>query len=399
MRIGMIADAYRPVVSGVTNYIYLNKSVLEANGHQVYVFTFGEGEYKDDEPNIIRSPGLPLVDSGYYLSLSYKREARKLLYTMDVVHVHHPFFGGSLALRYCRPRGIPIIFTNHTRYDLYAQFYLPVLPDIISETMLQAYMPSFCRACDLTIAPSEGLRQILVKMGVDVPIEVVPNGVNLQPFSQPTTIKDRKEFNYTSENIILIYVGRLGPEKNLSFLLRSFAGTSQALDHVRLLLIGGGPERDNLENQARNMGIESKVIFTGMIPYEELPGYLGIADAFVTASVSEVHPLSVIEAMASGLPVLGIISPGVGDTIQDGTTGFLAIDDLAAFTAKMVRLVSDHDLRKKMGAAAKEAAKTFDIQLTSHLMEEQYQKVVQNTSLRKSGLRASITRLFDNWRP
>jgi len=164
-------------------------------------------------------------------------------------------------------------------------------------------------------------------------------------------------------------------------------------------LVGGGPERDNLENQARNMGIESKVIFTGMVPYDELPGYLGIADAFVTASVSEVHPLSVIEAMASGLPILGINSPGVGDTIQDGTTGFLAIDDLASFTAKMVLLVSEHNLRKKMGAAAKEAAKTFDIKLTSHLMEERYQRVVQNTSLRKSGLRASITRLFDNWRP
>jgi 1,2-diacylglycerol 3-alpha-glucosyltransferase len=399
MRIGMIADAYRPVVSGVTNYVFLNKRLLEANGHQVYVFTFGESEYKDDEPNIIRSPGLPLVDTGYYLSLNFKREARKLLYTMDVVHVHHPFFGGSLALRYCRPRGIPIIFTNHTRYDLYAQFYLPGVPDIISETMLQAYMPSFCRACDLIIAPSEGLRQILIKMGVDAPIEVVPNGVNLEPFSNPTIIKDRAEFNFTSEHILLVYVGRLGPEKNLPFLLRSFAVTSQALDHVRLLLIGGGPERDNLEDQVRNMGIEPKVFFTGMVPYEELPGYLAMADSFVTASVSEVHPLSVIEAMASGLPVLGINSPGVSDTIEDGSTGFLATDDLAAFTAKMVRMVSEHDLRKSMGIKAKEASKTYDIQRTSHLMEERYRRMVQNTSGRKSGLRASITRFFDTWRP
>ena len=70
------------------------------------------------------------------ISLRYKRHANKLLSSMDVVHVNHPFLSGSLALRYCRPRGIPIIFTNHTRYDLYAQAYLPVMPDVVGNAAL-----------------------------------------------------------------------------------------------------------------------------------------------------------------------------------------------------------------------------------------------------------------------
>jgi glycosyltransferase involved in cell wall biosynthesis len=144
MRIGMMADVYKPHVSGITNYIALNKKHLEDMGHQVYVFTFGDEDYPDDEPNVIRSTGLPIMDTGYYISLRYGHQARRLLRTMDVVHVNHPFLSGSLALRYCKPRSIPIIYTNHTRYDLYAQAYLPVLPDIVGETSLKAYLPAFC---------------------------------------------------------------------------------------------------------------------------------------------------------------------------------------------------------------------------------------------------------------
>ena len=398
MRIGMLADIYKPHVSGVTNYIDLNKTYLEKAGHEVFIFTFGDENYPDREDHVIRSQGLPVIDTGLYLSLSYKKQARQLLYSMDVVHVHHPFISGTLALRYCRPRGIPIIFTNHTRYDLYTQAYIPILPDIVGETIIQAYLPQFCGSCDLVIAPSEGLRQVLLRLGVDAPMEVVPNGVNLEPFSKLTRLKDRSALGFNSDQVVLAYVGRLGPEKNLPFLLRSFAGTAAAFDSVRLLLIGDGPERDNLQDLVHNMGIDQKVHFAGMIPYEELPGYLAYADGFVTASVTEVHPLSVIEAMAAGLPVLGIDSPGVGDTIEDGVTGFLASDDLAAFTAKMVRLVMDRDLRLRLGEQACQAAKSYDINRTTQLMLERYTRVIVGSAEHKKTLRARFTHFLDSWR-
>ncbi len=110
MRIGMMADTYKPYVSGVTNYIDLNKRYLEYDGHEVYVFTFSEPDHEDEDERIIRSPGLPLADTGFFLSLKYSREAKNLLQSMDVVHVHHPFLSGRLALHYCRPDGIPDYF-------------------------------------------------------------------------------------------------------------------------------------------------------------------------------------------------------------------------------------------------------------------------------------------------
>jgi glycosyltransferase involved in cell wall biosynthesis len=314
---------------------------------------------------------------------------------MDLVHVHHPFTSGRLAIRYCNPRGIPIVFTNHTRYDLYAQAYLPMVPDALGDAFLRAYMPSFCKACDLVIAPSAGLKDILVHLGVDTSIEVIPNGVDIKPFGNVEQPIPRQQFGFTGDDILLTYMGRLGVEKNLPFLLRSFAGIANAYENVGLLVIGGGSELENLEEYVRLMDLADRVHFTGMVPYDDLPAYMAAADAFVTASVSEVHPLSVIEALASGLPVVGIQSPGVGDTIQDGVTGYLAPEeDLAAFTAKLSRIITDSENRKKMAHQAKQAAKMYSIENTTDVILERYQEIWEKYAGRKRGIISRILQPF-----
>ena len=113
MKIGMLVDRYKPYISGVTNCVSLNKQYLEKAGHEVYIFTFGDENYHDDEENIIRSHGLPLIDTGFSFNVRFGKKARRIMSTLDIAHVHHPFLSGSLALRFFRPRNIPIVFTNH----------------------------------------------------------------------------------------------------------------------------------------------------------------------------------------------------------------------------------------------------------------------------------------------
>jgi 1,2-diacylglycerol 3-alpha-glucosyltransferase len=398
MRIGMVSNNYKPYISGVTNVISLTKEFLEKAGHEVFVFTFGDGDTKDDEPNIIRSPGFPFVKTGYYLNLTFNKASRHLLYTMDIVHGHHPFLSGPLAIQYCKPRNIPILFTNHTRYDLYVSAYVPFLPDAIGEAAMHAYLPNFYRSCNLVIAPSKGVRDVLKNLGVDAPIQVIPNGVDLVPFQKPTTTQDRSLFNISVEKVLLIYIGRLGPEKNLNFLLRAFSGTAQAIQNIHLMVVGDGPERENLIALVHQMGLSERVTFTGSIPYPNVPGYLHMADAFITASVTEVHPLSIIEAMAAGLPVLGISSPGVGDTITDGSNGFLSEHEIASFTAKMVRLVTDHNLRRSMGVQAQQDSQQYDIRITTQSLLSVYKHLVNSTKVLKRSFRTRLTRFIDNWR-
>ena len=396
MRIGMMVDSYKPYTSGITNYVEVNKHYLELAGHEVFVFTFGDLEYEDGEPRVIRSRGVPLADTGFYLSTRYSRAAKQLLQTMDIVHVQHPFLSGRLALRYCRLLHIPIVYTNHTRYDLYAQAYLPMMPEEMSQGLLQAYMPSFCSAVQLVIAPSAGMEKVLRQLNVDGKIEVVPNGVDLKSFIEVKPLS-RAEFGYKKNDILLVYAGRIALEKNIPFLLKSFAGIAHALPNAQLLLIGSGvqPYEEEIRTLISEMKLGQRVRLTGKIAYDKLPAYLAMCDIFVTASVTEVHPLSVIEAMGAGLPVMGIDSVGVGDTVVDGVTGLLSTHDLSAFTAKLTRLCLDLNLRAQMGDSARKASATYSIERTTNILLKHYEKLVNDALPRKSSWSIRLRKLLE----
>jgi len=374
-------------VSGVTNHVDLHKRALEGAGHEVYVFTFGDEDYQDDEPRVFRSPGVALSDTGFYLSLRYKTSHKKLLQTMDVVHVHHPFLSGRLALNYCRSARIPIVFTNHSRYDLLAQAYLPLMPDEVSHGLLQAYMPDFCEAVDLVISPSEGMAKILRELEVKGHIEVIPNGVDLHKFHDAKPFP-RSEFGFTDQDILLIYAGRISPEKNINFLLQSFAGIAQAIPNVYLLIIGGGKKQfeEELQEFIVQLGIASRVHSTGVIPYDEIPSYLAMCDIFVTTSVAETFGMSTAEAMGAGLPIMAIDSTGISDIVEDGKTGFLSTEDIAAFTAKLTYLCLHPNLRRDMGLAASEASKQYDIERTTDILLKNYTRLMHNTRPLKRSL-------------
>ena len=240
---------------------------------------------------------------------------------------------------------------------------------------------------------------MLQRVGVTAQIEVVPNGVDIEPFRGDVLPMDRTDFGFDDDAVVLVYAGRLGPEKNLPFLLRAFNGAAQAYQNLCLLIVGEGPERDNLEDRVRHMPITDRVHFTGFVNYEKIPNYLATADIFVTASVTEVHPLSVIEAMGAGLPVLGIESPGVADTVNDGEDGFIVPEeDLAAFTAKMVRLGTDAELRKKMSNQAAKTSELYDYRRTTQLMFELYEDVIKNTTRQRRNIRARWIRFWDQLR-
>jgi glycosyltransferase involved in cell wall biosynthesis len=397
MRIGMMVDVYKPHVSGITNYVSLNKQFLERAGHEVFIFTFGDLDFPDEETNVIRSPGLPVVDTGYYLNFRYSRKAKALLQTMDLVHVNHPFLSGRLALHYCRKLHIPIVFTNHTRYDLYAQAYIPMLPEEISASFLRSYMPPFCDAVDLVVSPSPGMADVLRRLGVTSPMEIIPNGVALERYKQPCN-DCRASFGFSATDILLVFSGRLGPEKGLDFLVNAFNGVAEAVDNTHLLIIGGGPEEENLKKLTSGIGLADRVHFYGMVDYDLIPQYLKMGDIYVTASVTEVLPLSVIEAMASGLPAMGIHSVGVGDVIESGQTGFLSTLSQAAFAAKLTHLCLDSSLRRKMGQAARKASEKYAIEHTVKIILAHYERLAQTALPQRHSLGSRIRILWEKLR-
>jgi 1,2-diacylglycerol 3-alpha-glucosyltransferase len=198
----------------------------------------------------------------------------------------------------------------------------------------------------------------------------------------------RAEFGFSDKDILLVYAGRIAQEKNLEFLFKAFAGVSRVVPNVYLLIIGSG-QKDYMEEITAlpvELEVQDRIRFTGMIPYDKLPSYLAMCDIFITASVTEVHPLSVIEAMGTGLPIMGVESPGVGDTVVDGESGLLSKEDLASFTAKLTYLCLNKDLHRKYGEAARKASGQYSIERTTGIMLEHYTRLAQGPRRKKQKL-------------
>ncbi len=376
MRIGMFADMYKPHLSGVTNYIDLYKRRFEALGHEVWVFTFGNTEYEDTEPNVVRSPAIPWGDTGWQMGLVLSAEAKRVIPTLDIAHVHHPFVSGRVALERCGEAGVPIVFTNHTRYDLYSDTYAWFVPKSMRYAYIKHYLSEFADDIDLVISPSPGIQEWLREFGITDSAVLLSNCVDTEPFRHPAAPLDHARYGFADDSVVFCYLGRVSEEKNMGLLVRAFIETADAHENACLLVLGDGTARAASEKAIAAAGLADRAHFAGLTPYAEVPNHLAAADVFVTASVSEVHPLVVMEAFAAGLPAVGITSPGVGDIVEDGVTGFLTAEDEHAFAARMGELAANGALRARMAAAAGQTAARYDIRIMAEEMLGHYRSLI-----------------------
>ncbi|RIK18114.1 MAG: hypothetical protein DCC51_11325 [Anaerolineae bacterium] len=337
MRVGMVSATYDPsVVNGAVRMVTLYKERLEALGHEVTIFTLGEAEESDREARIVRSPGLRLGSYGYYLSMGYTREAQALLGRMDIVHCHHLMMSVEMAHRYVN---CPIVYTNHTRYDLYTGTYTP-LPQPAADAIMRQVWPEFTDLADVVIVPSESVRRVLLEFGVRARIVVIENGIVLEPFLRPRQPRAKADFDLPESARLLVYVGRLAEEKNLDVLLRQFAVARQLIPELCLVVIGKGPQEAELRGIAGELG-----------------------------------PLTVIEAMAAGKPVAAVRSPGILDSVESGVTGYLT-NTPEGLDAAIVALMSDPARTQAMGSAARQASMRYDIDLTVDKTVKLYEELL-----------------------
>jgi glycosyltransferase involved in cell wall biosynthesis len=385
MRIGMFVDMYLPHVSGVTNHIRLYRAELERQGHEVTVFTYGNTDYRDLEPRVIRSPALPYGSTGWNVPVMLSREAEDALDHLDIAHAHHPFASCLAALR-CRSRtGAPVVFTNHTRYDLYSDTYAAWIPAPIRYEGIKRYLAWLSERVNLTISPSAQLAGWLLECGVN-PDKLIsmPNAIDTCAFARPAASSDRSRLGLPDDAFAVCYVGRLAREKNVALLLEAFARAAVRDSRLVLVLVGDGPARGECERIASAAGIVDRVRFLGLTPYETVPGILHECDVFATASVSEMYPLVVVEACAAGLPVLGVESPGVSEIVTHDTSGLLCSADPQEFAEQILRAASEPGLMARLRTGAADVALTHDITPSTARLIESYERLLASAALRSA---------------
>jgi glycosyltransferase involved in cell wall biosynthesis len=209
---------------------------------------------------------------------------------------------------------------------------------------------------------------------------LIPNGVSIDAFSPDREVRQRvrRELEVEPQTLVFVHVGRFAAVKNHEMLVAAFAQlVGQQPLPTELWLVGDGELRETVQHQVRALGIESRVRFLGV--RSDIPDLLRAADVFVFPSRWEGNPLSVMEAMAAGLPVVATAVGGVPELVEDGASGILVPnEDLHGLVAAMQRMAQNPDLREQMGHAARcRAVERFDIRQTVRAYEALYEEILQ----------------------
>lgn len=367
-RIAFFSNNYFPFISGVTISIERLAHGLRDRHHKVHIFAPDYPGFKQTETDCTRAKTLLAFGNKgeFRLTNPLQRNIRRSFsqFQPDLVHVHHPFWLGSVGLWLAKRHKKPIIYTYHTRLEMYAH-YVPLPGALFRNVISHLIVRRFCNKCDGVIVPTYSTEEYLRLNGVKSRICVQPSGVEFERFNQPHQISRqhlRAQLGIGHDEIVLISVSRLGREKNIKFLI-------DAIDHLRhsthrafrLILAGDGDDRRYLENRVQQKQLQDKVIFVGAISQEILPAYYQMADIFVFASKSETQGMVLLEAMSAGLPVVAIRSSGIDDVIINAHNGFKTLDDIEKWNEKLALLIEDGDMRTQFSQQAVDFARRHDI--------------------------------------
>lgn len=377
LSVAVFSDSAFPVLNGVSVSIDLLVKGLRAKGHSVHLFSTGVPGHKDKDPNTHRSHSLrtpfskdyPLAIPPFYRMLyDFRRQ------DFDLIHTHTPFTVGFVGLRWAESHELPIVATYHTNYDKYIH-YVPVAPKRFLRYKLAKHLNYYYNRVDQVITPGEASKRWLMRHSVKTPITIVPTGVQAPPMMDRS--RAREILRIPLADRVLLYAGRLAPEKNIDLLLRAVAAVMGEVRDVRLVLVGDGPARVALSRLARDLKVGDRVSFVGAVSREAVDNYYAAADLFVFASMTETQGLVVTEAMSHGLPVVVVQGGGACEHVIEGSNGFVSRNDVGEFSSLVVKCLSDEALSAILKDGAHTTARQFSVEATTDRVLDVYRQAME----------------------
>ena len=326
MKIAIFTDTYKPYVSGVTTHIGILKEGLEKKGHQVMITTVDPkvDEYIFED-NVLYCPGRAVKKIyGYGITnpLSFHRLDIIRDFDPDVIHIQTEFAIGMFGLWASRRLKKPVVYTLHTMYDDYTDYVFPHYADKLGKSIAHRYFHVIASRADEIIVPSKKAVTFLENCRVERDVNFIPNVAGISECHKEKAEEVKERLGLSSCEAVLCFAGRMGREKSVDVLLSYFSKLAERHPAVKLILVGGGPEEDNLRRYAEELGIADNVYFTGMIAHEDVVPYFYASDLYVTASTSEMNSISMLEGMSSGLMTLQRLDESNRYQIVSGTNGW-----------------------------------------------------------------------------
>ncbi len=299
MRIALFTETYLPHINGVVTHVKILRDGLVQLGHEVLVVTDDAGEWDD-----------------------YVEE-----FAPDIIHIHNEFGIGMSGLLCAKILRVPLVYTLHTMYDDYI-YYIAPKPFVKAATdVSHHYFKFIAKHSNALTGPSQKCQEYFRLTGLKKDVNVIPNAVEVDQFSPQEVPEEKKQelrekCGIREGSMVACFVGRLGREKSVDVLLEYWKAAVAPEDNIHLVVIGDGPVRPELAQQANALGISEMVTFTGRVEHADLPPYYALCDVYVTASLSDTNSISMLEGMCSGLPVLQRTDPLNADQVRDGKNGF-----------------------------------------------------------------------------
>lgn len=404
MKIVYAVDTYHPRINGVITCIDASLKYLCQRGHELHLIC--PGNYPEEKfiKNDSSQPFTIHRFSSHSLWFSSNKDERlinfweisrikKILKSInpDIIHCHTEFLIGRTARSFALKNNIPFIATAHTYYPDYVDSYFPWIPKSFSHWFMPKFFKSFYQTANIILTPTSEMAKVMQeKLNIHKEITVCFIGIDTNDFTGIDRENERKNSFYFGmfprwkKRKRLLFVGRLGPEKNVQFLLNAFKDILEQYSNLELIIVGSGSYLEEYQEYAAQNKLASNITFTGAIAHENLKEIYALGDIFTFPSVSETQGLVTLEALYSGLPVVAMNALGTKTVMHGGKGGFL-VDNKEEFIDKTLRLLTDDRLYLFKHKEAINHAKNLTFEKTGKILEESYQRAIKNSSsLKKS---------------
>jgi 1,2-diacylglycerol 3-alpha-glucosyltransferase len=355
-RVGIMTNTYPPMRNGVSIAVYGLEKALQKKGIEVFIACPAvEGVVYED--NILPLKGMELpkdISADLQLPAPYAKQVLSFFRAnkVDIVNTHDTIFGGIEGVFMARELDIPVVHTFHTMIENYNVVNFPAYLSVLRTCIKEVSNNS-----DLVITPSMKAYKYLLSVPVKTSICQIFNVSYLKEFEYTQT---RRFHGLTNpDDFVFLSFARLSPEKNLDLAISILAPIMKVNSKIKLIIAGEGPERGNLENHIKKLGLEKQVYLIGRYAPEELLSLREDTNAkvFLFTSYSENLPTNILEAMNLGLPVVSVNDSSVDYLIQDSVNGF--IDREENLTKICQKLIDQPDLLFELSNNARVAAENF----------------------------------------
>ena len=408
MKIAIFTETYPPYINGVATQSYMLKKMYEELGHEVLVVTVGSEKQRKTKlvDGVVYVPGILLKKLYKYrvaIPIGNMRKKFPINFKPDVIHIQNEFGIGEIGLEVAKKEHVPVVYTLHTEYDKFL-FYIGLKHFTeFSRNISAKYFTRFSKNATIITSMSAKAQAYIDRQKVDKKVVVLSNAVEYKKFlPTPERIAFREEFRkkygIADSTKLFVFVGRIGAEKNISELIDNFMYCDFPRDLARLVVIGGGPDLEDLRNKVASKGFEDRIYLLGPIEHTQIPKYLHAMDYYTTASLSEMHSLSMLEAMASGLFALVKHDAPNENQIISGKNGYQwdSKEDFKQVFSRVLNMSKEE--QEQLKANVLEYSKNNDFKKQAQELIKIYERAIsinnQELAKKRAAREARRARLF-----